>query len=168
MAWTTPRTWVTNEVVTAAIMNQYIRDNQVSLKDPPFAQYVLNEGADYTTTSTSFVNVDATDLALSITTAGGVVEIHFHGIVTNSSTAFNNFDVEIDGSPYAGDDGITSGVVSAGVKEQISFTVRKSGLSAGSHTFKLQWKTNTGTATLYAGAGTSGYDQHGEFWVVER
>ena len=27
MAWTTPRTWVTNEIVTAAIMNAHVRDN---------------------------------------------------------------------------------------------------------------------------------------------
>ena len=27
MAWTTPRTWVTNELVTAAIMNAHVRDN---------------------------------------------------------------------------------------------------------------------------------------------
>lgn len=27
MAWTTPRTWVTNETVTAAIMNAHVRDN---------------------------------------------------------------------------------------------------------------------------------------------
>ncbi len=27
MAWTTPRTWVTNELVTAAIMNTHVRDN---------------------------------------------------------------------------------------------------------------------------------------------
>lgn len=28
MAWSTPRTWVTGELVTAAIMNQYVRDQQ--------------------------------------------------------------------------------------------------------------------------------------------
>jgi hypothetical protein len=27
MAWTTPRTWVTSEVVTATIMNTHVRDN---------------------------------------------------------------------------------------------------------------------------------------------
>lgn len=27
MAWTTPRTWVTNEQVTAALMNTHVRDN---------------------------------------------------------------------------------------------------------------------------------------------
>jgi len=32
MAWTAPRTWAVSEVVTAAIMNTYIRDNQLYLK----------------------------------------------------------------------------------------------------------------------------------------
>jgi hypothetical protein len=31
MAWTTPRTWVTDELVTAAIMNTHVRDNLNSL-----------------------------------------------------------------------------------------------------------------------------------------
>ena len=33
MAWSTPRTWVTGEMVTAALMNTYARDNLVSLRD---------------------------------------------------------------------------------------------------------------------------------------
>lgn len=32
MAWTAPRTWTTGELVTAAIMNTHIRDNQLYLK----------------------------------------------------------------------------------------------------------------------------------------
>ena len=32
MAWTAPRTWVVGELVTAAIMNTHIRDNQIYLK----------------------------------------------------------------------------------------------------------------------------------------
>lgn len=31
MAWTTPRTWVAAEVVTAALLNTHIRDNQTDL-----------------------------------------------------------------------------------------------------------------------------------------
>lgn len=32
MAWTTPRTWTTSEVVTAAMMNTHVRDNEVFLR----------------------------------------------------------------------------------------------------------------------------------------
>lgn len=33
MAWTTPRTWTTGELVTAAMMNEQLRDNENYLKD---------------------------------------------------------------------------------------------------------------------------------------
>ena len=32
MAWTAPRTWVTDELVTAAMMNAHIRDNETELR----------------------------------------------------------------------------------------------------------------------------------------
>jgi len=35
MAWTTPRTWVAGELVTASLMNTYIRDDFAYLKDSP-------------------------------------------------------------------------------------------------------------------------------------
>lgn len=34
MAWTTPRTWVDNEDVTASLMNTHVRDNLNELRDP--------------------------------------------------------------------------------------------------------------------------------------
>ena len=35
MAWTTPRTWVTGELVTAALLNTHIKDNLAYLKNSP-------------------------------------------------------------------------------------------------------------------------------------
>jgi hypothetical protein len=35
MAYTTPRTWVTSELVTAALMNTHVRDNVAFLANPP-------------------------------------------------------------------------------------------------------------------------------------
>ena len=34
MAWTTPRTWVAGELVTASIMNTHVRDNLTALLGP--------------------------------------------------------------------------------------------------------------------------------------
>lgn len=34
MAWTTPRTWVAGETVTAALMNTHVRDNLKAVGDP--------------------------------------------------------------------------------------------------------------------------------------
>lgn len=35
MAWTTPKTWATNEVVTSANMNTHLRDNMLFVGSPP-------------------------------------------------------------------------------------------------------------------------------------
>lgn len=42
MAWTTPRTWVTSEVVTASIMNTHVRDNFNYLSTAVSAQFWLS------------------------------------------------------------------------------------------------------------------------------
>lgn len=172
MTWTAARTWVDNELVTAAIANQHIRDNLLALKDPPTASYLFNEGADYTTTSTSFVDVDATDLALTIVTTGGDVFVTFFGVVNLSANSLLvRFDVTVDGVAVAGDDGLIAwhnGTTGNTIHAPIGFGVWVRSLAAGSHTFKLRWRMGgAGTATLYAGAGTAGFDYHPQFAVRE-
>lgn len=129
-------------------------------------EYTPNEGSDYTTTSTSFVDVDATNLALTITTTGGDVEVHFDGNAYNASlTEQIFFDVDVDGTREGLDDGFIYIITNSG--KQPSFTRLITGLSAASHTFKLQWKTTASTATIPAGAGSAGSDVHPQFWVRE-
>lgn len=43
MTWVTPRTWVTSEVVTAAIMNQHVRDNLLAAQDRIQEVYKLTD-----------------------------------------------------------------------------------------------------------------------------
>lgn len=44
MAWSAPRTWVVGELVTANMMNTFIRDNQIQLYDGMPAARVYNTG----------------------------------------------------------------------------------------------------------------------------
>src|SRR5689334_15175635 len=98
--------WIAGELVLATDMN-LIGNDLNWLKTPPTANYLVNQGSDYTTTSTSFVNVDGTNLSLTITTAGGNVLIGFSGVVSNTTVGTVTYlDVEIDGTRFAGDDGI--------------------------------------------------------------
>lgn len=50
MAWTAPRTWVTNEVVTSSIMNTHVRDNFNAVL--PIGSYILR-AANYSTAEVS-------------------------------------------------------------------------------------------------------------------
>lgn len=159
---------ITDTTATAANLNAYIRDNQRAIKAPPSAHYEPNEGADYSTSSTSFVNVDTvgagTDFTLSITTTGGAVMI---GAVLPTNGARGWFDVSVDGTRIANNTngGLCQIVTGAplGVFNRIV-----TGLSAGLHTFILQWRVSTvGPIVLYAGAGTANFDMHCQFFVRE-
>lgn len=165
MTWITPKTWADQDLVTANDLNTHLRDNLNALKAPPTAHYEANEASDYTTTSTSFTDVDNPDLIKTIETTGGDVVVSFHGRTAHSAGSSGHiyFEINVDGTPHAGDDGMAEVTGS----EMVSFSRLITGLSAQSHTFALRWKTNAATATLYAGAGTAPHDVHPQFWVRE-
>lgn len=169
--WVAPRTWSAGELVTASIMNAHVRDNLNALKTPAGGYNTLNIGADITTTSTSFVDIDATNLILTFTTGGGDVLIGFVGTFSTSANANVYLDIHesVAGARYFGDDGLVAAFQTntANSNYHVSFVVRLTGLSAASHAFKLQWKVSAGTTTLYAGAGTANRDLHPHMWAKE-
>ena len=57
MAWTTPRTWVTNELVTAALMNEQIKDNENYLKARMPITHEVKATGTVSTTSTNYINL---------------------------------------------------------------------------------------------------------------
>ena len=171
MAWTAARTWVSDEIVTAAQFNEQIRDNLNYLNIRPSDLYVLNEGADYTIATSTWTDVDATDLALTITTNGGDVLISFAPTILNgaSTNTATYLDVTIDAVREGGDDGLAKVLnLSPAEEHMLPMIYLKTGLSAGSHTFKVQWKrVGSGTMTMYAGAATANSDIHPQFFVKE-
>jgi hypothetical protein len=62
MAWATPRTWNPGEVVTAALMNQHVRDNMNILKTP-----LDDSGKIISLTAPYLASLDATDLIVEAT-----------------------------------------------------------------------------------------------------
>ncbi len=156
MAWTTPKTWA-SEPLTSADLNTYMRDNQNHLYNGWAGDsYERNAGGSWTTTSSGWVDVDATNLASTITTSGGDVLVVFAGSAKCSASAgLFQFGLDVDG---AAKQGIVNLVDDANHDSNASFSYILTGLSAGSHTIKLQWRTGSGTATLQ-GARTV-------FWAV--
>lgn len=172
MAWTTPRTWVAGETVTAALFNTHIRDNLNALKSPPTDSQRLDE-ANLTTTAVAFADIDAAgdpDLSLSITTTGGDVLVGFYGNITNNVDQNTFFDITLDGTRQGLDDGLVA-ILSPGSTapgRMVAFTYLIRSVSAAAHTINMQWKTSAGnTTTLYTGAGTANGDLHPQFWARE-
>ncbi len=128
------------------------------------ASYKRTAG-NYTTASTSFVDVDATNLALTITTGARRVLITVVGVAYNDSGSLQNvsFDVDLDGARLGGTSGMTLIESVSSGQRLVNISYVTDALSAASHTFKLQWATTAGNATL---RGTSaGYTLR--FAVVE-
>lgn len=151
MAWTTPKTdWATGELVSASDMNA-VNENVAALKNPATAVYTLTEDMAFPNRS-DFTDIDSNKFNLTITTTGGDVMVHFHGVTTRPDF---KIDVEIDGTRQGhADHGLRHGGGHAD-NELMCFTRLVQNLSAGSHTFKLQGRWDT---TLRAGA---------QFWVRE-
>lgn len=80
MAWTAPRTWVAGETVTAAIMNQHVRDNLKALGD----NWVSYTPA-WTSTGTAPAIGNATVQGASITTGPKTIDFFF--TITYGSTS---------------------------------------------------------------------------------
>lgn len=166
--WTTPRTWVSGELVTAVIMNGHVRDNFNALHVPA-GGYSLIDQTDYATSSASFTDVDATNLNITFTSGGGDILVYFSGSIANSSgvnSTKNYLNISVDGTDFVADDGIVAMTAITPVIVNASFSVRLYGLSAASHTIKLRYKCSAGTMTLYAGSG-SAPDIHPPFYAIE-
>jgi hypothetical protein len=166
MAYTNPKTWASG-VLLSTDMNTYIRDNQTALKDPPFDHYESDEVSNYSTASTTFVDVDATDFSLSITTTGGDIFVGFTGMLVGVTSNKVFFELELDGVAVGGDDGITGMQSASTIAMPINFGYWIIAPSAASHTVKLQWRVTGSTTTIYAGAGTANGDVHPQFYIRE-
>lgn len=148
MAWVNPITWTVSQLVTAANLNEQVRDNMNYL-------FARNSGraeltGDFTTTSTSFT--DLTGLTVTFTTYGGQVLVGFSGNCSNNGASNNDFTIAVDGVDAGdGTNGIT-GFSTGTVRFPVSITYITVALSAGSHTIKMRCKTSATTLTVRDGA----------------
>lgn len=112
--------------------------------------------AAFTTTSNTFV--DVTGLSITQTTAAVRCLITFSGVI-NCATAnvIVGVDLDVDGSRVGGTLGLTHmRMQSANDRVPISFTYVTNVLSAASHTFKIQMRSDgTATVAMQAEASTS-------------
>ncbi|MBN1679581.1 MAG: hypothetical protein JW966_04765 [Anaerolineae bacterium] len=159
MAWTSPKTWEAGELVTATLFNTHLRDNLNALKSPPSQQILRDNSGNYTTTSTSFVAIDSTNLKCTITTNGGDVLVWFVGSFSASVAGYDvGLDIRIDGTTRLGSD-FTWGLaedyeLSTNARPITLGPVIVSGLDAGEHSFEIMWRTASGqTAQLRSDAG---------------
>jgi hypothetical protein len=170
MAWTTPRTWVAGEVLTAALLNAQLRDNFNELdvaKITGYGDYIVSTGAnalaarqygyqriDTSQGTTSFSYVDLATVGPQVT-------------LTTGTSALLFYSARIDNAGGTGSIGKISYAVSGATTIAVSddwmacrdglpatnaVTVGQchvaTGLTAGSNTFTMKYAgdgTNTAT-----------------------
>ena len=168
MAWTAPKTW-SSEPLTSLDLNRNVRDNLNHLKnrlDSSAGKFVSGEAL-LQTTANEFVDVDAVNLSLELTTHGGDVLLGFTGTVQSTAGSGSvYFNVAVDDVDYVADDGIiknqNSGSADDNRHKPLSFVMLIAGLSAGSHTFKLRWKASRHNTVKMDVVGL-----HPQFWAKE-
>lgn len=156
--WTPPRTWTVGELVTAGLLNTHLRDNLEFVKaqiDLPLNFALASSAAAYTTGSTSFADIDAAALKLTLTTSGGAVLLGFSSHIKHSAAQGEmRLDWNIDGIRIGEASYGTCFLQAAAANAYLPVTqVLIRPLSAGTHTFKLQFATTSDTLTVGGIAG---------------
>lgn len=156
MAWTTPKTWV-SEVLTSNDMNTYLSDNTQFLYDQltaGLAEYTYTRAGavNYTTTSTSLVDIDGTNMVTTLTTGGGDLRVTFTGSIYRTAGTAQDIIVAVllDGTGYQLSQRLDAGSFN------VSFTRVFNGISAGSHTLRMRWRLTVLGTTMTL----NGLDSH--------
>ena len=152
--WTTPRTWLTGEVLTAANLNTHLRDNFEYAKsklDAGPGAYQATNGALLSTSSTTFVDAG---YSITWTATGAVCIAELSGQWTQSAGGNRNYiQFVLDGVALgnAGD-----GIMDAapGTSYQPLYAGWMFTPSPGSHTIKVQWRVSAGSGTMNYNAMT--------------
>lgn len=150
MAWTDPRTWATGELVTAALLNTHLRDNLNYLLSPnnDFIKHV--NGSDYTTSSTSFGDVDATNLRLSITSNGGLWIVGFSCACSRGTSSGLAITLD-DGGTNLGDANAGLATHDGNGTNSFASGIFVGTLAAGAHDIDLQFRAlSASTVTIFA------------------
>lgn len=173
MAWTAPMTAASNSTFTAAQFNAHVRDNLLETeasKGTTVNDYLVSTGANaiaqrasssssiatmQTTSSTSYTDLSTVGPSVTVTTGTKALVIFTCGMANTVADASNSCSVVISGATTTAIDdkwGIHSDGFAAwnnpwepADQHNRRMSARLFTLTAGSNTFKLQYKVGSGT-----------------------
>ncbi|MEM6528860.1 MAG: hypothetical protein AAF653_11240 [Chloroflexota bacterium] len=173
MTWTTPKTWGTGDLVTANDLNTHLRDNLSYFKDAITFDVVSVDSNYNSTEITSFVDVDSSNVTLTVNTRGKLALVGFELAAYQTNTTQGIcFDITVDGTRL----GTTNrGLVYHQVTDADSFNnpvpVRGmhwlTNLAAGAHTFRLVWRQIEASPTNGYIASTASGGMPVRLWLME-
>lgn len=125
-------------------------------------------GGNITHNSTTWVDMDSTNLTITMTTGARSVILICSGRFSVGASALVRFNFSVDGTPVASESAGSAGIVSYredanGNSHGFMMYFLTDTLSAASHTFRPRWNVSTNTVTAYQSAT----DDHIIFQAVE-
>lgn len=157
MPWSTPPDFTAGAIVTETQLDTLSSDLTFFLSGFAVSYLCYEAGADYTTTSTSFADVDATNLKLTMTVKGGRAIIFASCSLRADNTASSGAEITIIADsltyPTAGTHGLCR--VAQNATAHPGIVAVFTGLSDGSHTFKLQFRNVQSGATATIGKASN-------------
>jgi hypothetical protein len=146
--YTAPIVWTSGMTLTKADFDAQISGNIEFLKSPTNSR-IANQA---TTTTTSASYVDITGVTRTIITNAYEATVMFVGSVAISTAGNIGLSLLVDGSATGDAAWGNQFIISTGAQTfPVCIVYRTAALTAGSHTFKIQWNTSAGTATLRPG-----------------
>ena len=144
MSWTAPRTWVTGEIVTAALLNTHLRDNLIDLdrRTSP-TDATINTGQ--TTSSLSFTDLATVGPAVTVTigsTGKALVAIYSSLFNTTNNYALAGYAVSGASTVAASDLAALQHGDSVAIRA--GATLLQTGLTVGSNTFTMKYRKDAG------------------------
>lgn len=159
MAWTDPRTWVTGEMVTAAMMNQHVRDNLRWLEVLAYVEFQANVSVTATTAATAVTVVSSG----ALTYEAAPIEIEVYAPQVDSAAVLGA-DVRCslwDSTTDLGQIGVPVQAPAAQITTAAFYVKRRLTPSAASHTYIWKAWRSGGNGTIYGGAGGAGVSMPG-------
>jgi hypothetical protein len=146
--WTYPITWTTDQLVTAAAMNQHLRDNLEFLRAPPLV--AMSATLSGNTSSDSFVDAHA-QLRQTVTTQGGRVLVAVSGSPRNEFAGNNTVDFRIYHATLGALTQTHYYFDSQYRRAGVCLIALTAELTPGAHEFRVQWSTIAGRTVSLTG-----------------
>ena len=151
--WTTPRTWVTSELVSASLLNTHLRDDMKAVETIDYVEITSNVSVTATTEGTANTVITGTSQAY----AAEKMWVEFWCPEASPGGSNQNVTmVLLEGSTVSGQWQAARSPSAASYENNAVFMRRLITPSAATFSWVVKAFINSGTGTIYAGAGGSG------------
>lgn len=154
--WNTPATWAAYDAPSSTKLNNTSGNVDYIARSRPFDLAVTQDsGTDYSLTSTSWADADATNLKVVVVTQVDLAKVHLVARFI-ASCANNAFFDWHDGTNYSAVDEVGNTMGSNGVaaiqnssRQQITVESFFVNVAAGTHTYTLRYKVSSTALTIF-------------------